>query len=340
MDLLIRLYQQEATNSTWRQDRIWGCKLIDPISCLDKRIMDILLVLFGIIIIGFLVFDLGYLNRQAHTVSFKSALYQSIFWIATSVIYGILVWSFVGHELAAEFISAYITEKMLSVDNLFVIMLIFTYFKVEPKYQHRVLFWGILGAIVARGIFLTTGIWLVHQFHWILYVFGIFLVYTGVKLFRGDEEEDPDFKENRVYKLATKYLAITSWDIEGRFWVKAKNGILFTNLFLVLLIIETTDILFAFDSIPAVLAISQNPFIVFTSNIFAIMGLRALFFLVQGLLGKFEHLQKGISFVLVFIGLKMLADIINIHISSIVSLAVIILSLGISIWVSLGSRKK
>lgn len=301
--------------------------------------MTILLVLFAIIIIGFLVFDLGYLNRQAHRVSFQSALKQSIFWVTVSLIYGVLIWFYIGHELAAEFLSAYLTEKMLSVDNLFVIMLIFSYFKVDPKYHHRVLFWGILGAIVARGIFLTSGVWLVHQFHWILYLFGAFLVYTGYKLFRGGEDEDPDFQQNRVYKLATKYLPFTSTDIGGRFWVTGvdknlKNVFLLGKLSMVLLLIETTDILFAFDSIPAVLSISQSPFILFTSNIFAVMGLRALFFLVQGLLGKFEHLQKGISFILIFIGLKMLADIFHLHISSLVSLAVIIITLGLSLWLS------
>lgn len=307
--------------------------------------MTILLILFAVIVIGFLVIDLGWLNRQAHKITFKAAAYQSLFWVVISLIYGALIWYFMDHELAAEFLSAYITEKMLSVDNLFVIMLIFAYFKIPEKYHHRVLFWGILGAIVFRGIFLTTGTFLVHQFHWILYIFGAFLIYTGFKLFKGGDEEDPDFKENRVYKLATKYLPFTNIEPNGKFWLLQlrpgeKARYVFTNLFLVILLIETTDILFAFDSIPAVLSISQSPFIVFTSNVFAIMGLRALFFLVEGFLNKFEHLQKGISLVLIFIGVKMLLDIWSIHISSLISLGVIIATLGASIALSGKSKKK
>lgn len=303
---------------------------------------SILLIIFIIIIILFLVVDLGYFSRQAHRVSTKSALLQSLFWVTISLAYGTAIWLLIGHELAAQFLSAYVTEKMLSVDNLFVMMMIFAYFKVNPKYHHKVLFWGILGAVVLRAIFILSGTFLVHQFHWILYIFGAFLIYTGAKLFKSEDEEEADFKQNRVYKLATKYLPFTDVDWGDKFWIKVRSEgpFLFTNLFLVLILIETTDIVFAFDSIPAVLAITQDPFIAFTSNIFAVMGLRALFFLVEGVLERFWLLGKGISLILIFIGLKMLADIFNIHISSLFSLGVIIVTLTLTVLASIQFPEK
>lgn len=257
-----------------------------------------------------------------------------------SLVFGGLVWWFVGHEKAAEFLSAYLTEKMLSVDNLFVIMLLFTFFNLEEKYHHKVLFWGILGAIVFRGIFITAGSIIVHQFNWVLYVFGVILVYTGIKLFNDKKEEHIDFKNNRVFKLANKYLRFTTDHQDGKFIVKQDGKLYVTILFMIVLLVETTDILFALDSIPAAFSISQDPFIVFTSNIFAVMGLRALFFLIENVLHRFHHLKKGLSFILVFIGLKMLVVMFGIHISSVISLMIILAALGVSLLMSVLYPKK
>ena len=299
-----------------------------------------LFIVFGVIILGFLVVDLGFFDRKAHKVSFKSAIWQSVFWVVISLVFGGLVWWFVGHEKAAEFLSAYLTEKMLSVDNLFVIMLLFTFFNLEEKYHHKVLFWGILGAIVFRGIFITAGSIIVHQFNWVLYVFGVILVYTGIKLFNDKKEEHIDFKNNRVFKLANKYLRFTTDHQDGKFIVKQDGKLYVTILFMIVLLVETTDILFALDSIPAAFSISQDPFIVFTSNIFAVMGLRALFFLIENVLHRFHHLKKGLSFILVFIGLKMLVVMFGIHISSVISLMIILAALGVSLLMSVLYPKK
>lgn len=245
-----------------------------------------------------------------------------------------------GRVLAAEFLSAYVTEKMLSVDNLFVIMLIFSYFKLEEKYHHRALFWGIMGAILFRGIFIGAGSYIIHQFHWVLYVFGAILLYTAVKLLRDKKEEHIDFNKNRVLQLAHRYLPFTANHHNGKFYVRENGRFFFTSLFLVVLMVEATDIIFAVDSIPAVFAISQNLFIVFTSNIFAIMGLRALFFLIENVLHRFHHLQKGLAFVLFFIGGKMLSGMFDIHISSLASFAVIMLALATSMVLSVIFPKK
>jgi tellurite resistance protein TerC len=299
-----------------------------------------LLLIFSVIIIGFLAVDLGYFNRRSHKVEFKEALWLSIFWIAISFGFAFLIFLFISRELAAEFMSAYVTEKMLSVDNLFVMLLIFNYFKLEEKYHHRVLFWGIMGAIVFRGIFIGAGSYLVSQFHWILYIFGAILIYTGIKLLREKKEEHIDFNKNRIMKIAKKILPITANHHNGKFFLKENGKFYFTSLFLAILLIETSDIIFAVDSIPAVFSISQNLFIVYTSNIFAIMGLRALFFLIENILHIFHHLQKGLAFILFFIGLKMLSGIFGLHISSLISFSVIIGVLALSIIASLLLPKK
>jgi len=299
-----------------------------------------LFILFSIIIVGFLIFDLGYLNRKSHTIEPKAALAQSLFWIAISVVFSFLVFLFISKDAAAEFLSAYVTEKMLSVDNLFVMMLIFSYFKLEEKYHHRALFWGILGAIIFRAIFITAGAYVVHQFYWVLYIFGAVLLYTGVKLLRDKKEEHIDFQHNKIVKFAHKFLPFTNSHHGGKFYLWENGKFYFTSLFLIVMLIEGTDIIFAFDSIPAVFAISQNWFIVFTSNIFAIMGLRALFFLLESVLHRFHHLQKGLSFILIFIGAKMLTGIVGLHISSLVSFAIIMAALGISMLMSVIFPKK
>ena len=297
-------------------------------------------ILFGAIIILFLVLDLGYFNRKSHKVELKPALNQSLFWIAISLGFGFLIFMFLSKELAVEFLSAYVTEKMLSVDNLFVIMLIFSYFKLEEKYHHRVLFWGIMGAIVFRAVFIGAGSLIISQFHWVLYIFGVALLYTGIKLLGGKKEEHVDFNNNKILKLARKYLPFSVNHHNGKFYCRETGKFLFTSLFLIMLLVEGTDIIFAVDSIPAVLSISQNMFVVFTSNIFAIMGLRALFFLIESVLHRFHHLQKGLAVILLFIGLKMLAGIFDLHISSFVSFGIIMFALVSSMVLSVVFPKK
>jgi tellurite resistance protein TerC len=239
-----------------------------------------------------------------------------------------------------EFASAYVTEKLLSVDNLFVILLIFNFFKLEEKYYHRVLFWGILGAILLRGGFILAGSFIIEQFHWVLYIFGAILIYTGFRLFNDKKEEHVDFQHNKVFKLAKRFLPFTTSHHGGKFFVREHGRTLATTLFMIVLLVESTDVIFAIDSIPAAFSISQNPFIVFTSNIFAVMGLRALFFLIESVVHKFHHLQKGLSFILVFIGGKMLADIFMLHISSVISFGIIMSALGLSLLLSVLFPKK
>ena len=299
-----------------------------------------LVILFTVIVVGFLVADLGFFNKKSHKIAFKPALYQSLFWIAISLVFGLLIFFFIGKDTGIEFFSAYITEKMLSVDNLFVILLIFNYFNLEEKYHHKALFWGIIGAIIFRALFIGVGAYVIDQFHWILYVFGALLFYTGIKLLGNKKEEHIDFKKNKVIKFAHKIFPFTDSHHGGKFFVREKGKFYFTSLFMIVLLVEATDIIFAVDSIPAVFSISQNMFVVFTSNIFAIMGLRALFFLIENILHKFHHLQKGLAFILLFIGLKMLVGIFGIHLSSILSLGIIMLALVSSIWLSILFPKK
>lgn len=299
-----------------------------------------LFLLFCFVVVGFLALDLGYFNRKAHRISTKSALIQSFFWIAISIAFAFIIVFAISKEAAAEFMSAYMTEKMLSIDNLLVIALIFNFFKLEEKYFHKVLFWGIMGAIVFRGIFIGVGAMVIAQFHWVLYIFGALLIYTGIKLLVSKKEEHVDLSKNKVLKLVQKYLPFTTEEHEGKFVKKVDGKWMFTTLMLIVLMVETMDIVFAIDSIPAAFSITQDMFIVFTSNIFAIMGLRALFFLLESVLHRFRHIQKGLAFVLVFVGVKMLLDIIHIEISSFVSFAVIMLAFTISILASLVKEKE
>jgi tellurite resistance protein TerC len=304
------------------------------------EIQTILSILFGVVVIGFLIADLGFFNKKSHKIEFKPALYQSIFWVAISLIFALLIYIFLDKNTAVEFLSAYVTEKMLSVDNLFVIMLIFSYFKLDEKYHHRALFWGILGAIVFRGVFILTGSYIINQFHWVLYVFGAVLLYTGIKLLADKKEEHIDFKNSKVIKFLHKFLPFTDSHHGGKFFLRENGKFYFTSLFMVVAMVEATDIVFAVDSIPAVFSISQNLFVVFTSNIFAIMGLRALFFLLENILHRFHHLQKGLAIILLFIGAKMLIGIFGLHISSLISFGVIMFALSTSIVLSLMFPKK
>ena len=300
----------------------------------------ILTIVFSVVVIGFLIADLGFFNKKSHKIEFKPALYQSIFWVGISFVFGFLIYFFIGKDTAVEFFSAYITEKMLSVDNLFVILLIFSYFNLEEKYHHKALFWGILGAIVFRGIFIGAGSIIIDQFHWVLYIFGAILLYTGIKLLNDKKEEHIDFKHSKIIKLAHKILPFTDSHHGGKFFVRENGKFYFTSLFMVVLMVEATDLIFAVDSIPAVFAISQDLFVVFTSNIFAIMGLRALFFLIENILHRFHYLQKGLAIILIFIGVKMLVGIFGFHLSSIVSFSVILFALISSMVLSTIFPKK
>lgn len=303
-------------------------------------IQNSLMILFSVVIGAFLIADLGFFNKKAHKIEPKSALIQSLFWIGMALAFAFIISVFMGRGSAVEFLSAYVTEKMLSVDNLFVIMLIFNFFKIEEKFHHKVLFWGILGAIVFRGLFILVGAYIIAQFHWILYIFGIILVYTGFKLFFDKKEEHVDFEKSSIVKLARKYLPFSKGYHSGNFLVMENGKRHFTILFLIVLLVEATDIVFAIDSIPAAFAITQNPFIVFTSNIFAIMGLRALFFLLESVLHRFHHLQKGLAFVLIFIGAKMLLGIFDFHISSLSSFVIIMSVFALSLILSVVFPKK
>jgi tellurite resistance protein TerC len=258
-------------------------------------------------------------------------LWQTIFWVTLAMLFFGFLWIENGRIIALEYLSAYLMEWSLSIDNIFVFILLFTFFGVKEKYYARVLLIGILMAIVFRMVFITVGIELVQRFEWILYVFGGILVYTGVAMFRAKHDAAPNIGKNRVYMLLKKILPLTPDDGEGKWVVRRENKRYYTSLFVVVIMLATTDIVFALDSIPAVFAISQKPLVVYTSNIFAVLGLRSLFFLLKGASNKFAHLQQGIAIILIFIGCKMLSEIFHIHIPVYVSLLVIITCIVASI---------
>ncbi len=303
----------------------------------------VLFGVFALIIIAFLVIDLGFLSRKSQVISTRQAIIQSAFWVGISFIFGVGIYFYDEHgpTHALEYFSAYLTEYALSVDNIFVIILILRYFKVEEQYYHKVLFWGILGAIVMRAIFIFLGAALVKEFEWILYLFGAFLVYSGIKMLAFDEDDkELDAEANPVMKFARRVLPFTNEPHQGRFTLEKHGKRYFTSLFLVILLIESTDLLFAVDSIPAAFVITQNEFVIYTSNIFAVMGLRAMFFMLSGVLDRFYLLQKGLSFILIFIGAKMLAEIFDFHVPTGISLMTIVLLLGGSIVLSILLPKK
>jgi tellurite resistance protein TerC len=318
----------------------------------------ILFGVFAVIIILFLVLDLGLFHKQAHKISTRSALYQSIFWVTISTLFGFLVYYFGpyehlesgekvvldGTDAAVLYFSAYLTEYALSVDNIFVILLILKYFQVNETYYHRILFWGILGAIVFRAFFIFVGALLIAEFHWILYIFGVFLIYSGIRIYFEDGDEKIEPEKNPIMRFCRRYLPMTQTEHGGSFMVRENGKVLFTPLFLVIVLIETTDLIFAVDSIPAAFAITQNPFLIYTSNIFAVMGLRAMFFLLAGIIDKFYLLQKGLSIILFFIGAKMLLDIweidVNVYLSFTVIIATLILSIIFSVLIPRRAEKE
>jgi tellurite resistance protein TerC len=261
-------------------------------------------VAFNTFVILMLVLDLTVFHRKAHQVHFREALGFSAMWIALAAIFAVGVYFWRGRAPALEFTTGYLVEESLSVDNLFIFLLIFRYFRVPNQYQHKVLFWGIVGALVMRGIFILAGVALIQRFHWIIYIFGVFLVYTGVQLLRsGEKEIHPE--QNPVLRAFRRWMPVTQ-DYEGARFLVRRNGLYATPLLLVLIVVETTDVMFAADSIPAVLAISRDPFIVYTSNVFAILGLRSMYFALAGLMEAFHYLHYGLSAILMFIGVKML----------------------------------
>jgi len=280
---------------------------------------------FSVFVLGMLALDLGVFHRKAHEVKVKEALSWSIVWIALALVFNAgIYWKF-GTEPALQFLTGYLIEKALSVDNLFVFLVIFSYFSVPKAYQHRVLFWGILGALVFRAIFIALGAVLLAKFHWVMYLFGAILVVTGIRLMLKTEEEHPE--RNPLFRLFTRFVPSTS-DYRGtKFLVKQSGRWFATPLLLVLIAVESTDIVFAVDSIPAIFAITSDPFIVFTSNIFAILGLRALYFLLADVISRFAYLKYGLAAVLIFVGIKML--IVEVYrIPILLSLGVVVLLLA------------
>lgn len=295
--------------------------------------------------IGFIAFvillltlDLGVFHRKSHEVKIKEALLWSAVWISLALIFNYGVYYFMGKEKALEFLTGYLIEKSLSVDNLFVFIMLFTFFDVKPIYQHKVLFWGILGALVLRAFFIFAGVALISKFHWIIYIFGGFLVYTGFKmLFHNDAKIEPD--KNPLVKLFKKFFPVTETMHGGNFFVKINSKRYATPLFVVLLVVEFTDLIFAVDSIPAILAVSNDTFIIFTSNVFALLGLRALYFALAGITKYFHYLKYGLSAILVFVGIKMvIVDFYKIPIAY--SLFTIVGILILSILLSLLFPKK
>ena len=262
-------------------------------------------IAFFVFVLAMLAIDLGVFQRKAHAVSMKEAGIWTAVWISLALLFNVGLFFWQGTEPALQFFTAYLIEKALSVDNLFVFALLFTMFGVSAMYQHRVLFWGVLGALVMRGIFIGAGAALIHQFHWIMYIFGAFLIYTGIKLAMQKETEvHPE--RNPVIKLFRRFMPVTDHYDGEHFFTRQAGKLAATPLFLVLIIVETTDVVFAVDSIPAVFAVSSDPFIVYTSNVFAILGLRALYFLLAGALDKFYYLKTSLAAVLSFVGVKML----------------------------------
>jgi len=278
-------------------------------------------LIFGGIVAGMLALDLGVFHREAHVVSRRAALAWSAAWIALALAFNAGVFFFRGSDAGVEWLTGYLIEKSLSVDNVFVFLLIFSAFAVPPVYQHRVLFWGILGAVVMRAVLIAAAGLLITTLHFVIYVFGAFLIFTGIKFLR-DQEHAPDLEQNRFVRLTRRLFPVTARYEGQRFFVR-REGILYaTPLFLVLVLVESTDLVFAVDSIPAVYAVTSDPFIVFTSNIFAILGLRALYFVLAGYLGGLRFLKPALAAILVFVGTKML--LVDLYkVPSLASLAVI-----------------
>lgn len=296
--------------------------------------------IFGLIVLAALVFDLGLLSKKDKKITIRQALYQTYFWVGLAIGFFVFVWIKYGQVKGLEYLSAYLMEWSLSIDNIFVFILIFSAFSVKEKNYGRVLLLGILMAIIFRIIFITAGVALVERFHWILYVFGVFLIVTGIKMYTQDDEKAFDPHESRVYRLLKKFLPLVPHDGDGKFYFIENGRRVYTTLFVVVIMLAAIDLLFAMDSIPAVMGISRDKMVIYTSNIFALLGLRSLFFLLRGAVTRFDYLQQGIAIVLVFIGLKMLGEHwINQYLDKttqvFMSLGVIVLCISGSIFYSI-----
>ena len=294
---------------------------------------SLLWAIFAITILILFALDMGVFHRQSHKISIREALIWTGIWMAVAFLFNLAVYFWMGQEAAIEFAAGYIVERTLSFDNLFVFVLIFSYFRVPSLYQYKVLFWGITAALVLRGIFVLAGIELIDKFHWIIYLFGAFLLVSGLKLALRKDEEPMDMGRNPVLRLCRRFLPTIDQYGNGDFFLKIDGKLFATPLFIVLLVIETTDVLFAFDSVPAILGITLNPIIVYTSNIFSILGLRALYFALAGCMSMFHYLNQGITLILIFVGGKMLLSGFY-EIPAAVALGVIILVLAASVGLS------
>lgn len=295
---------------------------------------------FAILLTIMFVLDLGVFNRKSHEISFREALTWTIVWVSLAMAFNLGIAYYLGSAKALEFLAGYLIEESLSVDNLFVFIMIFNYFHVPKKHQPKILKWGIIGALVMRAVFILTGIELIERFHWTIYVFGVILIVTGAKMaFGGDDEVNPE--NNLLVRLVRRFLPITKRIRDDKFFIRRQGVLAATPLFLTLVVIESSDVIFAVDSIPAVLAVTRDPFIVYTSNVFAIMGLRSLYYLLANVMGMFAYLKLGVSFILAFVGLKMLLSSTSYAIPLPVSLGVIFGALAVSIAISVlvGSKK-
>lgn len=321
---------------------------------------QVVYLVFGIVLVIALAFDLGLLSKKNKVVTIRQALYQTFFWVGLALLFFVFLWiqgpmlaaenttasvTGSGSQLALEFLSAYLMEWSLSIDNIFVFILIFTSFNVKEKHYPRVLLIGILMAILFRIIFITVGVALVAKFDWILYLFGAFLLYTGYKMFTANENEEFDPHKSKIYRVLKKILPLTNHDGDGKYIVRKNGSPVYTSLFVVVVLLAAIDLVFALDSIPAVMGISKDSLVIYTSNIFAVLGLRSLFFLLRGAVSKFDYLQQGIAIVLIFIGAKMLgehfiSEWIDKTAQVMISLGVILVCISGSVFYSIFMKKK
>jgi tellurite resistance protein TerC len=294
--------------------------------------------IFTVFVLAMLALDLGVFQRDPHKISIREAALWYVIWVSLAIAFNVGIYFWRGHQPALEFLTGYVLEVSLSMDNVFVFAVIFGYMGVKPQFQHRVLFWGIVGALVMRAAFIGAGVALVSRFHWILYVFGVFLVITGAKLFR-EEKQEFHPERNPLLRLARKLFPVTPGYEGAAFFVVREGRRFATPMLLVLTLVESTDLLFAVDSIPAIFAVTLDPFIIYTSNVFAILGLRSLYFILAGAIQKFRYLRPGLALVLMFVGIKML--MVSVYkIPILVSLAVIMVILAVAIGASLLSTPK
>lgn len=307
-------------------------------------------IIFGLVLLAALVVDLGLLSKKNKTITIRTALFQTIFWILLSLAFGAFLWIERGSMVATKYVTAYLMEWSLSIDNIFVFILIFAFLKVKESDAGRALLIGILLAIIFRILFIAAGLEIIDRFHWVMYVFGVFLIYTGGKMFFQNDDKDYDPSKSKIYILSRKLFRITDEDPAGRFIVRKNNQLYFTSLSVVVFMLGATDILFALDSIPTVVSLVRQkasvPFtvedrlVIYSSNIFAVLGLRSLFFVLRGAVDTFAYLQQGIAIVLVFIGAKMLAEYFDVYLSIYISLIVIVVCLGASMAYSVYRNKK